>query len=269
MASAPLPVPLAGARLLWQHWQAGTTLHALPPPVRPVTRAEGYAIQAHLPAVARQALAGWKIAATSPAGQAHIGVDGPMAGRLLSEGVHPDGSMLSLAGNRMRVAEPEFAFRFGVALPPRSRRYEVAEVLAAVTGLHPSIEVPDSRYVDFVRAGEAQLLADNACAGQFVLGPAAPPVWRDIDLSAHRVDARVEPTDAPPWGRTGMGRQVLGDPRDALTWLVNELSALGVTLEAGAVVTTGTCMAPLAIAPGDAVQADFGALGGVAVRFTV
>jgi 2-keto-4-pentenoate hydratase len=59
---------------------------------------------------------------------------------------------------------------------------------------------------------------------------------------------------------------VLGDPRVALTWLVNRLSSLGVTLEAGQAVTTGTCMPPLEIEAGDAVRADFGPLGQVALR---
>ena len=49
----------------------------------------------------------------------------------------------------------------------------------------------------------------------------------------------------------------------ALAWLVNELSGLGLTLAAGAVVTTGTCLTPLPIEPGDGVVADFGQLGRV------
>jgi 2-keto-4-pentenoate hydratase len=59
---------------------------------------------------------------------------------------------------------------------------------------------------------------------------------------------------------------VLGDPRTALTWLVNELRGLGLILEAGQFVTTGTCMKPLEIEPGDAVTADFGVLGAVSLR---
>ena len=43
----------------------------------------------------------------------------------------------------------------------------------------------------------------------------------------------------------GHGKNVLGDPRVALAWLANELRALGITLRAGEVVTTGTCHPPL------------------------
>ena len=59
---------------------------------------------------------------------------------------------------------------------------------------------------------------------------------------------------------------VLGDPRVALTWLANELSRLGIPLAAGQLVTTGTCVIPMAIAPGDRVRGDFGSLGAVSVR---
>jgi 2-keto-4-pentenoate hydratase len=66
---------------------------------------------------------------------------------------------------------------------------------------------------------------------------------------------------------SGFGRNVLGDPRVALTWLVNELSALGISCEAGQVVTTGTCRVPVTVKPGDVVEADFGELGKVGCRF--
>jgi 2-keto-4-pentenoate hydratase len=66
----------------------------------------------------------------------------------------------------------------------------------------------------------------------------------------------------------GHGKNVLGDPRVALTWLANELRQLGINLKAGRVVTTGTCHKPLPIKPGDFCAADFGALGKVSVGFS-
>jgi 2-keto-4-pentenoate hydratase len=162
------------ARVLYQHRQAATKLAALPPDLRPRDRAEGYAIQAALASYSPHPVFGWKIAATSEAGQKHINVAGPMAGRILAETVLPNGGTASMRGNVMWVAEPEFAFRMGRDLPPRSDPYSVAEVLAAVDTLHPAIEVPDSRFADFVNAGKAQLIANNACANLFVFGSPAP-----------------------------------------------------------------------------------------------
>jgi len=254
------------ADLLWDCWVQERRLDALPGPLQPRNRREGYAIQQQLERRTASPLFGWKIAATSKAGQAHIAVDGPLAGRLLRERVVPDGGDVPFGNNHMRVAEAEFAFRMGVSLPPQAGPYTTSEVLQAVVTVYPAIEIPDSRYEDFTVVGAPQLIADNACAHYFVLGSPAAVDWRALDLASHPATGRVTHADGSSIEREGMGRNVLGDPRDALAWLVNELSSLGLTLHAGEVVTTGTCLVPLPIAPGDTVDADFGVLGRLSVR---
>jgi 2-keto-4-pentenoate hydratase len=257
------------ASLLWACRQAGGVLDALPEALRPADERAGHAIQAALPLVAGQAVVGWKIAATSAAGQAHIQVDGPIPGRILDGFVHPVGATLSLAGNRMRVVEPEFAFRMRASLPPRAAAYRLDEVRDAVGSLHPAFEVPDSRFADFTRAGKAQLIADDACCGRFAFGPAAPQAWRSVDLAAHPVQARVSGADGRErYARAGEGRALLGDPLVALGWLANTLSALGLGLRAGDWASCGTCMVPLEILPGDRVVADYGAFGRIDIALS-
>jgi 2-keto-4-pentenoate hydratase len=253
----------AAAKTLSDHWRAGTKCDALDAAIRPRDRAEGYAVQAALAKHSTGKLFGWKIAATSAAGQKHINVSGPLAGRIFTQTVVADGGTASMKGNEMRVGEAEFAFRFARDLPPRANSYSVQEVLGAVSTLHPAIEIPDSRFGDFVRSGEAQLIADNACAHLFVLGDPTSADWRGHDLIEERpvVTLRGEK-------HIGHGKNVLGDPRVALAWCVNELRALGITLREGEVVTTGTCCTPLPIQAGDVFAADFGSLGKVSVGFS-
>lgn len=250
----------AASRTISGHWRAGTKLGALDASQRPQARKEAYAIQAELEKSGK--LFGWKIAATSEAGQKHINVPGPLAGRIMADTLIADGGTASMRGNEMRVAEPEFAFRMARDLPPRPSPYSVADVLGAVSTLHPAIEIPDSRFADFASAGEAQLIADNACAHLFVLGAATSADWRGRDLVAEKPVITLR-------GQTfvGHGKNVLGDPRVALAWLANELRELGISLRAGEVVTTGTCHPPLPIQSGDRMEADFGVLGKVAVGF--
>src|ERR1700760_1136853 len=250
----------AASRTISGHWRAGTKLAALDAAQRPQTRKEGYAIQAELENGGK--LFGWKIAATSEAGQKHINVAGPMAGRILADTVIADGGTAAMHGNEMRVAEPEFCFRMARDLPPRPTLYSVSEVLDAVAALHPAIEIPDSRFADFVRAGEAQLIADNACAHLFVLGAATSADWRGRDLIEERPVITLRGQKF-----IGHGKNVLGDPRVALAWLANELRGLGIPLKAGEVVTTGPCHPPLPIQSGDRLAADFGVLGKVSVGF--
>ncbi|MBA2587307.1 MAG: fumarylacetoacetate hydrolase family protein [Alphaproteobacteria bacterium] len=254
----------AACELLYRHWADGTQLESLPPDLRPATQADGYRVQSHLESFTAAPLYGWKIAATSINGQRHIGVDGPLAGRILAERVIADGGNFTLGTSLMRVAELEFAFRMGADLAPRADEYTQDEVLSAVATLHPAIELPDSRFAHFETAGLAQLVADNACAHFFVLGAATDADWRGLDLAAHPGKAFRNGALA----EEGVGANVLGDPRIALTWLANELSRHGMTLKAGQVVTTGTCVKPLVIAVGDHIEGDLGVLGRVSVRIT-
>ena len=249
--------------LLLAHWREGRHLDALPPPLRPATRAEGYAIQACAEASSARPVRGWKIAATSAAGQAHINVDGPLAGRLFAERIVAEGDPVRLGANRMRVAEIEFVFRMGRGLPPRPDPYDVAEVMDAVAALHLGIEIPDSRFLNFTAVGAPQLIADNACADQFVLGPEVTAPWGARDLAAHAVQGRT----ARGTTHDGRGANVLGDPRIALAWLANELGRHNTALGAGQIVTTGTCVVPVPIGPGDVVTGDYGDFGSMQVAF--
>ena len=247
-------------------WQASTNarpIAGLPSGTMPQNRAEGYAVQQALARLSGQQAFGWKIAATSVAGQKHIGVDGPIGGRLFIDRVLPMSMPISLRGNSMKLGEAEFAFRMAADLPARGEPYCVEEVIANVAALYPAIELPDSRFIDYAKIGGASLIADNACAHEFVLGDEVKTGWRGLDLAQHHVYVTC---DHEP-NCDGIGSNVLGDPRIALTWLANELNAYGLMLRAGETITTGTCVVPFSLQAGKRYTADFGVLGSVSLSF--
>jgi 2-keto-4-pentenoate hydratase len=250
------------AALLWQTRVEQKRIEALPDHLRPRTLAEGYAIQDAMVAVAAQPVSGWKIAATSKAGQTHIGVTEPLAGRLFKNFILQDGARLSAAPLHMKVMEAEFAFRMARDLAPRYAVYEQVEVCDAVAALHLAIEVPDARFERFAEIGPAQIVADDAFAAWFLLGPQVHH-WRHLDLSVQQVRALRNGALAAE----GIGADALGDPRIALTWLANHLAQRGIGVKEGDIVTTGTCITPAAIAPGDQMVAEFAGLGHLAVAF--
>lgn len=250
------------AAILWRAWQEGVRLPSLPTHCRPRNRAEGYAIQSELVRLSGQQVAGWKIAASSLAGQRHLNVDGPLAGPLLANRLAGTGSTFDLCGNRMRLAEAEFAFRMAAPLPPRASPYTVDEVRAATASLHPAIELPDSRYEDVTIVGAPQLIAEAACAWWAMVGEPAVTDWPAIDLDAHAVSVFKD-------GRLvaeGRGGNV-GGPLRALTWIANELAAYAGGLRAGDLVITGTCVEPVPIAPGQRLRVEFGIFGAVDAAF--
>ena len=244
-------------------WQNHQPIQSIPADCRPQSREEGYAVQAALVRACNEPAIGWKIAATSSAGQAHLGVTGPLAGRLLASRCLQDGATVPLNGNAMRVAEAEFAFRMksDVSGNP-DMPLGIQDVMSAVASMHLAIEIPNSRFEDFSKAGEAQLIADFAGACFLVLGPEISLNWREIDLKNHEVRMFIDENVAA----VGNGGNVLGDPRLALTWIANELISHGQHLSAGDVIITGTSIVPAPIAPGNTLRADFGVLGSVSAR---
>ena len=195
----------AAAQAIWKAWSGHHLIDGLPEACRPDTAAEGYAMQEALARLAGARPVGWKIAATSAAGQKHIGVDGPLAGRLWESKLHQSGTKLPAGHLHMAVVEAEFAFRLGRDLPGGNGDYSVEAVMDAVAALHPAIEIPDSRFRDFTVVGAAQLIADNGCTEYCVLGPEAPAGWRDIDLAAHPVVVSIDGEEAA----TGKGANAL------------------------------------------------------------
>lgn len=246
------------AAMLWSAWQSGVRVEVLPEELHPRSVDTAWVAQRQLSAMIGPTY-GWKIAATSPAGQAHIGVDEPLPGPLNESFLRSSGENVPSDALHMRVVEAEFAFRLG-----RDVREGASpdDVMQAVDALHLAIEIPDSRFSDFEKVGGPALLADCACAGYFVLGPEVQE-WRDDDLSLKRTEITINGETAARGG----GAAVLGDPRRALIWLAQELDGRGSPLCAGDVVTTGTTTIPPAIGPGDEVCATFDGYGQVRVQF--
>ncbi len=249
------------AAALWQAWTSGQPLEALPADLRPADLDAGYTIQRALDDLAG-APAGWKIAATSQAGQKHLGASGPMVGRMYESQRRASGTTLSVRAMRMRSAEPEFAFVLGEDLHAGENPLGVEEVLAAVDSLVLAVEVPDSRYVDFTSVGVASLAADAMCGGHFITGPTISD-WRSLDLPSQpaRLLCGGEERSA------GNGSSVMGDPREALAWMANEVLGRGWPLRAGEIVITGAASSPIGVQAGDRLQAVFDGLGTVEVEF--
>jgi 2-keto-4-pentenoate hydratase len=250
------------AEVLWEAWSSGQPLPSLPEELRPRDLAEGYVIQRALDDLAGRP-AGWKIAATSPAGQRHLGADGPMVGRLYEMQRRPSGSVLSVGAMQMRSAEPEFAFRFGAEVSAGDRgALGVDDVLEAVDSLVLAIEVPDSRFADFTAVGVPSLAADAMCGGYFLLGPAIED-WRALDLPSQAARLAVGGEEVS----SGSGAAVLGDPRAALAWMAHQVLDHGWELRKGDIVLTGASAPPIPVHAGDEVVAEFEGLGSLEVRF--
>jgi 2-keto-4-pentenoate hydratase len=125
-----------------------------------------------------------------------------------------------------------------------------------------AIEVPDSRFEDFGKVGVPSLVADAMCGGHFILGPSIAD-WRSLDLPAQQARLLRDGEERS----AGRGADVMGDPRQALAWLANEVLGRGWQLRAGDVMLTGASAPPIQVDAGDGILAEFAALGTVEVLF--
>ena len=251
-----------GGALLWEAWRERRQIDALPAACRPQTMADAYAVQDGLVQSAGLRVAGYKIGATNAQVQVRFGVDAPFSGRLFADFVGESPLRVPAGSVNFYAIEAEFDFVMGRALRPRAAPYTQAEVRAAVASVHPAIEVPDSRYGDWLSMQAEDLVADNAIGCLLCLGPAAAG-GLDRALAGQRVVVRVGGEVVSE----GAGANVLGDPWNVMVWLANHLSGRGLTLEAGHVVTTGSAADVVQCRPGDTVTAEFGPIGRAEVHF--
>ena len=208
-------------------------------------------------------VAGFRIGASSKRAQDYLGVEGPFSGRLFTDSTYASPAELSSEGLTFRLIEPEFAFTLGADFPVQGELYTEAEVAEGVASLHPAIEVVTSAYgAGWKTAGGLALIADNGVHGVQVMGPAVTD-WRGADLAGHRVQLEINGEEKGE----GFGRNALGGPLTALTWMINHQVAMGRGMAAGEIVSTGVVTPFLEIGPADEASADFGALGRVSLRF--
>jgi 2-keto-4-pentenoate hydratase len=202
---------------------------------------------------------GHKVGLTSKAMQEMLGVDQPDYGHLLDDMFHQSGDRIAAARYVAPRVEPEVAFVLGA--PLRGPGCDADAVRAATRAVVPAIELIDSR-IEGWRIGLLDTIADNASSAGVILGAEVPLDGRDV--TAITVELRVDGEVATE----GRADAVLGDPANAVAWLVNTLHERGITLEAGHVVMPGSCTKAVDVAPGTAVEAVFADLGTVEVAFT-
>lgn len=202
---------------------------------------------------------GHKVGLSSEAMQQMMGVEEPDYGHLLSDMQVSSDTPVEAARYCYPRVEVEVAFVLGDTLPGEGCTEE--DVLAATEAVAPSIELIDSRIVDW-RIGIVDTIADNASSAGFVLGSERVKP-REIDLL--NIDARLLRNGEKV--AEGRSDAVLGNPVTAVAWLARKVASFGVTLEAGHVILPGSVHRAIDVRPGDSFRADFDGLGSVSLDF--
>ena len=207
---------------------------------------------------AGETFVGWKLGLTSRNKQRAMGLDAPLYGRVTS-------GMLSTHGDPVRLdrfihprVESEIAFLLARDLTAPA---SIASVLAATDVVFGAVDVLDSRYESF-QFTLSDVVADNASAGAFYLGPIAKRPDQLVDLALLGCVVRVDGDVA----MTAAGAAVMVHPAASVAWLVNQLAAAGEEgLKAGQIVFSGGVTAPVPVVAGGSVTFEFDGLGAIEV----
>jgi 2-oxo-3-hexenedioate decarboxylase len=218
-------------------------------------RAQQAFIQSKLDA--GETFVGYKLGLTSRNKQQAMGLDAPLYGRVTSGMISTYGDPVQFDRFIHPRVESEIAFLLARDIEAPAT---VTSVLAATDVVFGAVDVLDSRYESF-QFTLTDVVADNASAGAFYLGPIArrPDEVGDLRLigCVVRVDGEVAMTAA--------GAAVMGHPAASVAWLANQLAAEGEGLEAGQLIFSGGVTAPVPVVPGGSVTFEFDGLGAIEV----
>ncbi len=207
---------------------------------------------------AGDSVCGWKVGATSGAVRARLKTSEPFYAVLLQSHTLAAGSAVSSANWSAVMLECEIAFMLerhleGPGVTPRMVRERTAEIRPAFDVLGLAHGEPPEGVADVIRT--------NGSTAACVLGGSGLPARTcdpvDVQVVLYREGCTIA---------RGAGRDVMGDPCAAVAWLANHLARSNQRVTAGQVVLSGSMTAPVAVESGDALEADFGPLGRVAVR---
>lgn len=199
---------------------------------------------------------GWKVAINDPAFQQRLGLSASTLGYLTESRRIDAGRPCRLARGARVAIEPELAIALSRDVPGGAGR---AACAAAIAGFGPALEVLDGNQPgsdlaalaahDFFHAGA--LFADR-------------PARAGSDAGDVAVTLRL---GGEPVRRAGAA-EALPDLAEIVALAADTLAAHGERLTAGDRILSGSMTALVRLHPGERVEADFGALGALALELS-
>ncbi|SDR57282.1 2-oxohept-3-enedioate hydratase [Rhizobiales bacterium GAS113] len=233
-----------------------------------MTIAEAYAIQSawveHKVSQGR-VVRGHKIGLTSKAMQSALGIDEPDSGILFDDMFFSDGGNVPTDRFIATRVEAELAFVMKSRLAGPA--CTIFDVLNATDFVVPALEILDTRIerVDAKTKATRKIvdtIADNAANAGIVVGGRP---FRPLDADLRWIGALCYRNGILE--ETGIAAGVLNHPANGIAWLANKLSPLGLALEPGQIVLSGSFIRPIETRRGDTIQADYGPYGMVSCYF--
>ena len=235
-----------------------------------LTMEDAYAIQScwvKLKQADGDSIVGYKIGLTSKVMQRAMDIDMPDYGVLLKSMQYSDGDVIPVN----RFTDPRIEVELAFVLKKRlfGEDLSISDVLDATDYVTPALELISARsYRVHPQSGYRRkivdTISDNAANAGIITGgrPVKPDEvdlrWCGAILSKN---GEVE--------ETGLAAGVLNHPANGICWIAKRFAAHGIALEPGQILLAGSFTAPVIVAEGDSIEADFGPLGKILCRFVL
>lgn len=196
-------------------------------------------------------LRGYSLQATSALTRRLLNCHTPIVAPIAASEIIANGAHVRLPFGALGIG-CGFAFLFGRSFPATDDALDL-NPQDAISACLPMAQLLGRRVGGAAALDELTATADFALNIVVATGPAIPS-WRALDLAAMDVRASID-------GQTlaaGKGRDIMDHPLNAISWLGHKLRRRGAQIEAGEIVTTGSCAGLLQIAPGQIFRATFG-----------
>ena len=239
----------------------------LPKSCTPKSIQEAYAIQdeltkRYLSASEKTLIIGKKIGCTNNLAKIQLNIKESFFGNMFSNNISKSNTIINPNKYFSPFVEPEFSFVMKNELDVSKAPYSSNIVYESILAVLPSIELVDSRYEDWTSVGVNNLIADNAVHAHWIYGDEIKDL-NFFNFNNHSVDLFIN----EKFIEKGNASDVMGNPINSLTWLINNLATVGKTLPENYYISTGTCTKAIPISKGDKITADFGKLGTVGFDF--
>ena len=235
----------------------------LPKDCIPASIKEAYDIQdelvkKYISADKNTLLIGKKIGCTNKDAQIQLNIKESFFGNMFSNNISKSNCIINSEEYFSPFVEPEFSFVMKNELDISKAPYDSEIVYESISAVLPSIELVDSRFEDWTIIGVNNLIADNAVHAHWIYGDEIKNL-NLFNFNNHSVNLFINEKLI----NKGNSSNVMGNPINSLTWLINNLALTGKSLPKNLYISTGTCTPAIPIEKGDKVMADFGKLGSV------
>ncbi len=204
---------------------------------------------------------GYALVGTHPAVARTLRLGGPVVGPLLREAILDDGGTLRLPRGALG-ASVGLTFMIGRSFPFTDEEATTARnALGACAACRLDLHIVGRRTALPTVLDERAATADLGLEVAHVAGPWIDG-WMSADIAAGEASLTIDGNVVA----RGPGRDVMGDPLNAVAWLARHLADRGSGLNGGDLVSVGSCCGLAQVLPGQILTARLGGLGPISLR---